>query len=193
VEPTRYVHPSATIDDGARIGHGTRVWHHAHIREGASVGSDCTLGKNVYVDAGVVIGDRVKIQNNVSVYAGVELEDDVFVGPSAVFTNDRVPRASAARWELAHTLVRRGASIGANATLVAGIVVAEWAMVAAGSVVTRSIAPHELVAGNPARRLGWVCRCGAVRLRDAEPARLSCSECGTEITPPGGSPSPPNP
>ena len=184
MEPTApNVHPSAIIDEGARIGSGTRVWHHAHVREGASVGSDCTLGKNVYVDAGVVIGDRVKIQNNVSVYTGVELEDDVFVGPSAVFTNDRVPRASADRWELAHTLVRRGASIGANATLVAGIVVAEWAMVAAGSVVTRSIAPHELVAGNPARRLGWVCRCGTVRLRNDEPARLLCSDCGTDIDP----------
>ncbi len=178
-----YVHPSAIVDEGARIGPGTSIWHHAHIRESASVGSDCTLGKNVYVDAGVVIGDRVKIQNNVSVYAGVELEDEVFVGPSAVFTNDRVPRANNDKWELAHTLVRRGASIGANSTLVAGIVVAEWAMVAAGSVVTRSIAAHELVAGNPARRLGWVCRCGAVRLREDCPTRLSCAQCGTDTRP----------
>jgi UDP-2-acetamido-3-amino-2,3-dideoxy-glucuronate N-acetyltransferase len=178
-----HVHPSAVIDEGARIGAGTRVWHHAHIRGGATVGRDCNLGKNTYVDAGALIGDRVKIQNNVSVYAGVELEDDVFVGPSAVFTNDRVPRASADHWQLAHTLVRQGASIGANATLVAGIVVGEWAMIAAGSVVTRSIAPHELVAGNPARRLGWVCRCGGVRLREDQPARLYCSECGTDTVP----------
>ncbi len=187
-----YVHPSAVIDEGARVGPGTRVWHHAHVRGGASVGNDCTLGKNTYVDAGAVIGDRVKIQNNVSVYAGVELEDDVFVGPSAVFTNDRVPRASVDQWQLAHTLVRQGASIGANATVVAGIVVGEWAMVAAGSVVTRSIAPHELVAGNPARRLGWVCRCGAVRTRDHQPARLYCPDCGTD-TVPAGSPSGENP
>ena len=178
-----HVHPSAIVEAGARIGSGTRVWHHAHVREGASVGSDCTLGKNVYVDGGVTIGNRVKIQNNVSVYAGVQLEDDVFVGPSAVFTNDRVPRASGDRWQLAHTLVRRGASIGANATLVAGIVVEQWAMVAAGSVVTRSIAPHEVVAGNPARRLGWVCRCGAVRLREQKATRLHCPECGTDMVP----------
>lgn len=183
VEPQ--VHPSAVVDEGARVGPGTRVWHHAHLRGGASVGSDCTLGKNTYVDAGAVIGDRVKIQNNVSVYAGVELEDDVFVGPSAVFTNDRVPRASGDQWQLAHTLVCRGASIGANATIVAGIVVGEWAMVAAGSVVTRSIAPHELVGGNPARRLGWVCRCGAVRTREQQPARLHCAQCGTDTVPAG--------
>ena len=181
--PDYTVHPTAIVEDGATIGSGTAVWHHAHVREGASVGSDCTLAKNVYVDAGVVIGDRVKLQNNVSVYAGVELEDDVFVGPSAVFTNDRVPRAHNEEWELAHTLIRQGASIGANSTLVAGIVVAEWAMVAAGSVVTRSIAPHELVAGNPARRLGWICRCGAVRVREQQPARLRCPQCGTDTTP----------
>ena len=175
------VHPSATIDEGVRIGEGTLVWHHAHLREGATIGDGCMLGKNVYVDAGVVIGNRVKIQNNVSVYAGVELEDDVFVGPSAVFTNDRVPRAGDGEWELSRTVVRRGASIGANSTLVAGIVVDECAMVAAGAVVTRSVAAHEVVAGNPARHLAWVCRCGAVRVRDGGPSRLVCSACGTDL------------
>ena len=176
---TVHVHESAFVEAGARVGPGTRVWHHAHIREGASVGAGCTLGKNVFVDAGVVVGDRAKVQNNVSVYAGVCLEDDVLVGPSAVFTNDRFPRASSEEWAVVGTTVRRGASIGANSTIVCGVEIGQWAMVAAGAVVTRDVAPHELVAGNPARRMGWVCRCGQVLRRttgDCPPC--VCPSCG---------------
>lgn len=178
--PDYTVHPTATVEDGATIGSGTAVWHHAHIRGGASVGAGCNLGKNVYVDDGAVVGDRVKIQNNVSVYAGVHLGDEVFVGPSAVFTNDRVPRATGA-WELTPTVVHRGASIGANATVVAGVEIGECAMVGAGSVVVHSVAPHTVVVGNPARRIGWVCCCGAVRVREGEGTRLDCPGCGTAL------------
>lgn len=177
---TTRIHPTATVEEGARIGAGTAVWHHAHIRRGASVGRDCNLGKNVYIDDGAVVGDRVKVQNNVSVYAGVQLGDEVFVGPSAVFTNDRVPRATGA-WELTPTVVRRGASIGGNATIVAGVEIGECAMVGAGAVVVRSVAPHELVVGNPARRIGWVCCCGAVRVREGEGTRVECQACGTSL------------
>lgn len=177
------IHESAVVEEGASIGPGTRVWHHAHLREGCRVGSDCTLGKNVFVDAGVEIGDRVKVQNNVSVYRGVTLEDEVFVGPSAVFTNDRLPRATNADWSIVPTNVRRGASIGANATILPGLEIGVWAMVAAGAVVTRSVEAHELVLGNPARRAGWVCRCGEVAVKTTEdlPADLRCPRCGAEI------------
>ena len=154
------------------------MWHHAHIRTGAVVGPDSVIGKNVYVDAGVRIGARSKIQNNVSVYRGVELADEVFVGPGAVFTNDRTPRAVAPDWVVTPTRVRRGASIGANATLVCGIELGSWSMVAAGAVVTRSTRDHQLVAGNPARHHGWVCRCGAVVSRDRDPpAGLADTRC----------------
>jgi acetyltransferase-like isoleucine patch superfamily enzyme len=169
------VHETAVVEDGAALGPGTRVWHHAHVRSGAVVGADCVLGKNVFVDEGAVVGDRCKIQNNVSVYRGVTLGDEVFVGPSAVFTNDLRPRAAAADWQVTPTVVEDGASVGANATIVCGTVLGRAAMVAAGAVVTRDVAPHQLVAGNPARHLGWVCACGEVVGRDAEPpADLRC-------------------
>src|SRR6266568_2811628 len=143
------------------------VWHHAHIRRGAVIGPDSVIGKNVFVDADVRIGARSKIQNNVSVYRGVALAEEVFVGPSAVFTNDRTPRAVAPDWVVTPTRVRRGASIGANATVICGIELGSWSMVAAGAVVTRSTLDHQLVAGNPARHHGWVCECGAVVSREA--------------------------
>jgi acetyltransferase-like isoleucine patch superfamily enzyme len=161
-----FVHPTADVEEGAEVGPDTRIWHLSHVRSTARVGAGCNLGRNVYVDSGVTIGDRVKIQNNVSVYVGVTLEDEVFVGPSAVFTNDRQPRAQNPDWVVTPTLVRRGASIGANATLVCGVTVGEYAMVAAGSVVTRDVPPHQLVAGVPARPLGWVNRRGEVVSRD---------------------------
>jgi UDP-2-acetamido-3-amino-2,3-dideoxy-glucuronate N-acetyltransferase len=161
------VHPTAVVEDGADIGDGASVWHHAHVREGAVVGPGSIIGKNVYVDAGARVGARCKVQNNVSVYSGVVLEDDVFVGPSAVFTNDRFPRAFGA-WEEAQTIVRRGASIGANATLRCGIELGELSLVAAGAVVTRSVRPNELVGGNPARTLGWVDVHGNVVSREQE-------------------------
>jgi acetyltransferase-like isoleucine patch superfamily enzyme len=140
------------------------------------IGPDSTIGRNVYVDAGVRIGARTKIQNNVSVYRGVELADEVFVGPSAVFTNDRNPRAVSPDWVVVPTLVRQGASIGANATVVCGIELGRWSVVAAGAVVTRSTTEYQLVAGNPARHHGWVCRCGAIVSREAaapDPATLA--------------------
>lgn len=171
------VHETAVVEDGADVGPGTTVWHHTHVRTGATVGRDCTLGKNVYVDAGVTIGDRSKIQNNVSVYTGVTLGDEVFVGPSAVFTNDRVPRA-VGDWEVVPTRVHDGASIGANATVVCGVEIGRCAMVGAGAVVTRSVEDHQLVLGNPARPAGWVCTCGTVVSRDApRPADLRCGDC----------------
>jgi UDP-2-acetamido-3-amino-2,3-dideoxy-glucuronate N-acetyltransferase len=172
-----FVHESAVVEDGALIGRGAQVWHQAQVRSGARIGTETKLGKNVYVDAGVVIGARAKIQNNVSVYAGVTIDDDVFVGPSAVFTNDRVPRAFG-EWSPAVTAVRRGVSIGANATIVCGVELGEFAMIAAGAVVVRSVSPHELVAGNPAGHLGWVCRCGRTTSRaEEQPGRLWCGTC----------------
>jgi dTDP-4-amino-4,6-dideoxygalactose transaminase/acetyltransferase-like isoleucine patch superfamily enzyme len=171
-------HPTAIVEDGAAVGEGTTIWHHSHVRSGAVIGRSGNLGKNVYIDAGVRIGDRVKIQNNVSVYYGVEIHDEVFVGPSAVFTNDLRPRAHAEDWQVTPTLVRTGASIGANATVVCGVEIGEHAMVAAGAVVTRTVRPHQLVAGNPARHRGWVCRCGAVISREeAPPSSLTCPDC----------------
>lgn len=173
------VHPTAVVEDGAVIGDGTSIWHHAHVRAGARIGSGCTIGKNVYVDAGAVVGDRVKIQNNVSVYVGVTLGDEVFVGPSAVFTNDLHPRATNVHWEITPTVVEHGASIGAGAVLVCGRTVGAYAMVAAGAVVTRDVESHRLVVGNPARPIGWVCRCGRTVARgDHRPERLdACDGC----------------
>jgi UDP-2-acetamido-3-amino-2,3-dideoxy-glucuronate N-acetyltransferase len=161
-----FVHPSADVEEGARVGDGTKIWHLAHVRSTARIGAGCVVGRNVYVDADVVVGDLVKIQNNVSVYKGVTIEDEVFVGPCAVFTNDLRPRAQNPSWEITPTLVRRGASIGANATIVCGVEIGPYAMIAAGSVVTKDVAPYQLVAGNPARPRGWVDESGQVVSRD---------------------------
>jgi UDP-2-acetamido-3-amino-2,3-dideoxy-glucuronate N-acetyltransferase len=177
-----FIHETAIVEKGVSLGPGSRVWHHCHLRAGARVGANTTLGKNVYIDSGATIGDNCKIQNNVSVYRGVSIEDGVFVGPSAVFTNDLNPRAMTETWQLTPTLVRSGASIGANATIVCGVVIDFWALIGAGSVVTRDVMPHELVGGNPAVRLGWVCECGAVLERTT--GRLTqtlCSECGRTL------------
>lgn len=172
------VHSTALVEDGATVGSQTAIWHHSHVRASASVGTGCTLGKNVYVDAGVTIGDRCKIQNNVSVYQGVTIGNDVFVGPSATFTNDKVPRAFNTEWKIVQTNVEDGASIGANATIVCGVTVGRYAMVAAGATVTKDVAGHQLVAGNPAHHLGWVCRCGHLVTRDTEaPASMTCPSC----------------
>jgi acetyltransferase-like isoleucine patch superfamily enzyme len=154
------IHPSATIEEDVVIGRGTRVWHNAHIRRGARIGEDCTISKDVYVDAGVSIGSRVKIQNGVSVYQGVTLEDDAFVGPHAAFTNDEAPRAFSEEWKVVPTLVRRGASIGANATIVCGVTLGPFSMVGAGSTVTNDVVPHGLVIGSPARLVAYLCRRG---------------------------------
>jgi UDP-2-acetamido-3-amino-2,3-dideoxy-glucuronate N-acetyltransferase len=171
------VHATVEVEPGATIGAGTRVWRSAHIRAGATIGRDCNIGANVFIDAHVRVGDRVKIQNNVSVYEGVELADESFVGPAAVFTNDRNPRATGP-WQLVPTYVRGGASVGANATIVCGTELGEHCLVAAGAVVTRSVLPHQLVVGNPARPGGWVCRCGTVVSREPDrPADLDCAVC----------------
>lgn len=182
IAPTAQVHPSAEVETGARVGDGTRIWHLAHIRTGARIGADCSLGRNVFVDVDVQLGDRVKVQNNVSVYRGVTLRDEAFVGPGVVFTNDLRPRAVAPEWTVTPTVVHEGASLGGGATVVCGVEVGAAAMVAAGAVVTRSVPPHGLVMGNPARLRGWVCRCGAVVSRsEAAPAELRCSDCAEEL------------
>jgi acetyltransferase-like isoleucine patch superfamily enzyme len=172
-----FAHPTAIIDEGAVIGDGTRIWHFVHVRTGARIGDGCNLGKNVYVDAGVVIGKHVKIQNNVSVYHGVEIADGVFLGPHVCFTNDLCPRAiqvdgtlrGETDWRLATTHVGYGAAIGANSTIRAGIRIGEWAMIGAGSVVTRDVPPYALVYGNPARIRGVVAPSGEVVSRDYRP------------------------
>jgi acetyltransferase-like isoleucine patch superfamily enzyme len=187
------IHPTAEVSTEAVVGDGTSIWNQAQVREGARIGSGCIIGKNVYVDAGVVIGDRVKVQNNVSVFHGVTIEDGVFVGPHVCFTNDRMPRAinadgslkTDADWEVSPILVRQGAALGANSTILPGVTIGRWGMVGAGSVVTRDVAEHELVAGNPARRLGSACPCGQP-LRDAPdgtPFRGPCSRCGRPFPP----------
>jgi dTDP-4-amino-4,6-dideoxygalactose transaminase/acetyltransferase-like isoleucine patch superfamily enzyme len=176
-----FVHATAWIEPGAVIGAGTSIWHHSQVRRHSVIGTGCTLGKNVFIDEGVHIGDRVKIQNNVSVYRGVELADEVFVGPSAVFTNDLRPRAGTEDWQLSPTQVRRGASVGANATIVCGLEIGQSAMVGAGAVVTSSVLPHQLVAGNPARHRGWVCGCGEVVSRaERRPDLVRCQRCRKE-------------
>jgi acetyltransferase-like isoleucine patch superfamily enzyme len=176
-----FVHETAIVEPGASVGEGTHVWHHAHVREGAQIGRECSLGKNVFVDAGARVGDRVRIANNVSVYRGVTLADDVFVGPSAVFTNDPRPRAHGHGWEPVPTVVHRGASIGANATIICGVTLGSWSMVGAGAVVTHDVADSQLVIGAPARPAGWCCWCGRVVTREVErPADAVC-ECGLHL------------
>jgi UDP-2-acetamido-3-amino-2,3-dideoxy-glucuronate N-acetyltransferase len=172
-----HVHPSAVIDEDVVLGEGTRVWHFVHVSSGARIGARCVLGQNVFVGRRVQIGEGVKIQNNVSVYEGVEIADDVFLGPSCVFTNVVNPRAFLERKdEFKRTRVGRGASVGANATIICGHDLGEYCMVGAGCVVPRGVRAYELVVGNPARRLGWMCACG-VRL-PAGTGRLSCPACG---------------
>ncbi len=173
------IHPTAVVEPGAEIGEGTKVWHFAHIRSGARIGPGCVLGQGVFIDEGAVLGSACKLQNKVNVYRGVTLEDGVFVGPNATFTNDRFPRA-VGEWTVTPTRVGQGASIGAGATVVCGNDIGPWAMVAAGAVVTRSVPAHALVAGVPARRVGWVCSCGCRALRD-ESGQWRCSVCDSPI------------
>jgi len=156
-----YIHPTAEVSEKANIGDGTKIWNLAQIREYSIIGENCIISKNVYIDTGVKIGKHVKIQNNVNVYHGVEIEDDVFLGPSMTFTNDFYPRAFNEDWAITYTYVKRGASIGANVTVVCGNTIGEYAMVGSGSVVTKDVPDYALVAGNPARQIGWVCKCGS--------------------------------
>lgn len=163
-----FVHPSAEVEDGAQIGENTKIWHLCHIRRNAHIGENCVIGRGVFVDAGVQIGNAVKIQNYVSVFHGVTIEDGVFVGPHVCFTNDLFPRAvnpdmslkAADDWVLTETLIKAGAAIGANSTIVCGITVGRWAMIGSGSVVTKDVPDYALVVGNPARIIGYVTASG---------------------------------
>lgn len=171
-------HETAIVDDGAVIGADTRIWHWTHISAKTRIGERCSLGQNVYVANNVTIGNNVKIQNNVSVYEGVVLEDNVFCGPSMVFTNVRTPRCSFPRnnsEDYHETRIRHDASIGANATIVCGVMVGEWAFIAAGAVVTKDVVPYALMAGVPARRIGWICQCGEPLPKTQ--GELRCKEC----------------
>ena len=178
MEPNSFfVHESSYVDENVSIGEGTKIWHFCHIQNGASIGKNCSMGQNVNIGQNVKIGNGVKIQNNVSVYEGVEIEDYVFCGPSMVFTNDLTPRAKypKGRNNYLHTIVHKGATIGANATIVCGNEIGEWSTVAAGAVVTKSVPSHALVAGVPAKQIGWVCECGQVL-----DEHFRCRDCGRE-------------
>jgi len=196
-----YIHPTSDVSQQAIIGEGTKIWQHCQVRENATIGKNCILSKGVYIDADVKIGNNVKIQNGISIYHGVTLEDGVFCGPHCVFTNDKFPRAinpdgslkSATDWVVSDTLVRTGASIGAHATIVCGVTIGKWAMIGAGSVVTRNVPDHGLVLGNPARLIGFVCYCGHKLVPDedhADPATTvhpkdfvstKCAACQQQI------------
>lgn len=173
-----FIHPTANVEPEAQIGEDTKIWHLCHVRKGARIGKQCVLGRGVFVDAGVQIGDLVKIQNYVSVYHGVVIEDGVFIGPHVCFTNDLLPRAvnpdmtlkSDSDWVLSETHIRRGASIGANSTIVCGITIGQWALIGAGCVVIRDVPDNALVVGNPGRVIGYVCACGK-RYATAEEAQ----------------------
>ncbi len=187
------VHPTADVSSDAVVGEGTQVWHQCQIREGAHIGRNCILGKGVYVDEGVRIGNNVKIQNYVSIYHGVEIEDGAFIGPHVCFTNDDLPRAinpdgtlkSAEDWTLGHTRVGYGAALGANATILPNVVIGAWALVGAGAVVTKDVPAHGLVAGNPARLIGFVCACGERLAAGTEvggSVTAQCPKCGKQVS-----------
>ena len=180
-----FIHESAYVDEGARIGAGTKVWHFCHVLPGAVIGERCTLGQNVVVMNDVRIGNNVKIQNNVSVYDAVELEDDVFCGPSMVFTNVINPRSHVPRKdEYLRTKVRRGATIGANATIVCGVTLGEYSFIGAGSVVTTDVPAYALIVGVPGKQVGWMCRCGVRLDKDGhlDSQDVTCTSCGSRYT-----------
>ncbi|MFO7574745.1 MAG: acyltransferase [Bacteroidales bacterium] len=178
MEKEYFAHETAVVDDGCTIGKGTKIWHFSHIMTGCEIGEGCNIGQNVVVSPGVILGRNVKVQNNVSIYTGVICEDDVFLGPSMVFTNIVNPRSSVIRKnQYVTTFVRRGASIGANATIVCGNDIGEWSFIGAGAVVTKPVKPYALVIGNPARQFGWVSENGQ-RLNFDEKGFATCPESG---------------
>jgi UDP-2-acetamido-3-amino-2,3-dideoxy-glucuronate N-acetyltransferase len=173
-----FAHPTAVIDDGCVIGRGTKIWHFSHIMPDCTIGENCNLGQNVVISPGVVLGNNVKVQNNVSVYTGVVCEDDVFLGPSMVFTNVINPRSAInRRSEYRKTVVRKGATIGANATIICGVEIGAYAFIGAGAVVTRDVPPYALVVGNPARQTGWMSAYGH-KLHFDETGLATCPESG---------------
>jgi acetyltransferase-like isoleucine patch superfamily enzyme len=198
IDPSARVHPTADLEADVAVGAGTSIWHRAQVRVGARIGAECVIGRDAFIDKRVELGDRVKVQNGALIYHGVTIEDGVFIGPGAILTNDRFPRAitptgelaRAEDWTVSPILLRHGCSIGAGAVVVAGAEVGAYATVGAGAIVTRDVPPHALVVGNPARRIGWMCACGA-RLLDADGApaaatpphysrhpELHCPSCG---------------
>ena len=174
-----FVHESSYVDDNVKIGKGTKIWHFCHIQSGAEIGEKCSFGQNVNVSNNVKIGNGVKVQNNVSIYEGVEIEDDVFCGPSMVFTNDMNPRAKYPKGSAGYkkTLIKQGATIGANATVVCGHTVGRWAFIAAGSVVAANVKDYAMMIGVPARQVGWMCECG-----EKLTGGLTCHKCGRSYT-----------
>ena len=176
MSPNPFIHEKAIVELGAHVGSATRVWAFAHILTGAKIGEDCNLCDHIFVENDVIVGNRVTIKCGVYLWNGVRLEDDVFVGPCVAFTNDRLPRSKRYPNGFLKTLVRQGASIGANATILPGLVIGDWAMIAAGSVVTHDVPAYGLVAGNPARLRGWVCQCGN-RLNSNSGVEMHC-KCG---------------
>jgi UDP-2-acetamido-3-amino-2,3-dideoxy-glucuronate N-acetyltransferase len=177
--PTYFVHESSYVDDGAQVGRGTKVWHFSHIMPGAIIGEGCSFGQNVNVAGGVVIGNNVKVQNNVSIYTGTEIEDDVFLGPSCVLTNVTNPRSQVNRHSLYEkTLIRRGATIGANATIVCGITIGRYAFIAAGAVIAKDVPDYAMVMGVPARQTGWMSRHGHILNNPDESGTMTCPESG---------------
>ena len=180
MEEEVFIHETAVIDEPCTIGSGSKIWHFSHIMSDSVLGDNCNLGQNVVVSSKVILGNNVKVQNNVSIYTGVICEDDVFLGPSMVFTNIINPRSAVVRRDkYVSTLIKRGASIGANATVICGNTIGDFALIGAGSVITRDIAPYALVVGNPAKQIGWVSEYGN-RLEFGESGKATCDESGQE-------------
>jgi UDP-2-acetamido-3-amino-2,3-dideoxy-glucuronate N-acetyltransferase len=178
MEKEYFVHPTAVIDEPVEIGGGTKIWHFTHISSGAKIGSNCNIGQNVFIDSGAILGNNVKVQNNVSIYSGVILEDEVFCGPSMVFTNVFNPRSFISRKkEFRKTLVRKGATIGANVTIVCGNTIGQYAFIGAGSVVTKDVPDYALIYGNPGKVKGWVCQCaGEITFRSGKAMCKACEK-----------------
>jgi acetyltransferase-like isoleucine patch superfamily enzyme len=183
------IHPTADISPGAEIGEGTKIWHHAQVRDKAVIGENCSVGQGVYIDSGVIVGDRVKIQSGAFLPSGLRIEDGVFIGPHVCFTNDLYPRSinpdgslkNPNDWKMVETLIKQGASLGANSTILCGITIGQWAMVGAGSAAVKDVPDNGLVVGNPAKLIGYICQCGKPIHRDETEKNSShiCNDCGT--------------